>query len=330
MVDASLSQPVTATAPAGGDGAASGAAAPGDGAGTGGGAAAGGAHDTLPGTTAAPRVEPNAGARKDALSVDDAERFAASFRPSWEPAAPSAPRSPVPTPLSPLPAAMPEPEPEVDVSLVPGAREKKRALMMTAGAVAGFVLLGALGLMSSLGAPRAPEPAHAPAPALEHAKPAPAAAPPAAPSAAPQPQELGATPEAKPPVPEPSAPEPAAPAPAAAPPTPLVHLRVSASPSDAELLIDGARVANPYEGDAPKGSRMRVLAQASGYHSHDVTLSLDQDRSLDVHLDKIRVAARPRHVHVRVHHPRPVQRAPSPAKPAPQPKGAGFVSESPY
>jgi hypothetical protein len=289
------------------------------------------------------------------LSVADAERFAATFRPSWDPPAPT--RASIPgAPITPIPARSQYPsvpafeaEPDIDVRGLPGLADRRRGMMIAAAAVSGFVVLGALALMSSRSAPA---PAHKPEPAAAAQVAAAAEAPVAA--AAPQPEP---TPAAAPAIAPSAAVEaPSAAPPAAAPAEPVnapaaalaraeaappqlpapepasVHIRVSASPSDAELLIDGARVTNPYEAEERKGAKLRMRVQASGYHSHDETLSMDQDRTIAVRLDKVRAPKPSRPVHAPIPHitHAPVaHHASTPGTPRAS-TGAGFVTESPY
>jgi hypothetical protein len=120
-----------------------------------------------------PRAEPAASAAADApapeaaqaepeqrFSDEDAERFAANFRPSWEPAQPVripaevAARNSIPA-LG--PAAVIVPEPELPDARLAGADLRKRGLLMAGGAVAGFFVLVALAIaMSSRSMPNVP------------------------------------------------------------------------------------------------------------------------------------------------------------------------------
>jgi hypothetical protein len=193
-------------------------------------------------------------------------------------------------------------------------------------------------------APAAPDPAAAPAPApaAEQVAAAPAAddtsaSAPAAGEAAPAPSDA--------PAPEPNA-EPAAVAAATPASAALVahealaqntepatiRVDIAASPAGAQLSIDGERVTNPFEARAPKGGRHRVLAEAPGHRTRDLTLEYNRDQHLDIKLERLAAAKRPAT-------PAPAARtraaaAPAhrsqPSAPSAAPKGAGFVSESPY
>ncbi|MFI5309412.1 MAG: hypothetical protein ACHQ53_18800 [Polyangiales bacterium] len=306
---------------------------------------------------------PDEAAANAMLSAAEAERFAASFRPSWEPAAPvaglgatsqpSVPAARITTPLPQEPVH--EHEPDLDVSIVPGARERKRAMFITVGAVAGFLLLGVLALMSSRATPPSKaRPEAKPEPA-EIAKAAPAPEAPTPPSAA----QVAVPPVPVPtpqPTPVPEAPPVGAAAQGTAPASPslamlagappvenaaaaeLVRIQVSATPSETDLSLDDAKIANPYDGRAPKGGKHVLRAEAEGYHSREITLRFDHDRSITLELDK-RKAPKPSHpaaAHAAPPPPPParlvIRPKPAAAPPtAPRPKkGAGFVSESPY
>ena len=91
----------------------------------------------------------------DALTADEAERFAASFRPSWEPAPATATGAPSEPPAGPSeqPAAASTPAPpagddELPVAL-PGHTGSRRPLLIAGGAVIGFGLVTYLAIASS-------------------------------------------------------------------------------------------------------------------------------------------------------------------------------------
>jgi hypothetical protein len=117
--------------------------------------------------------------------------------------------------------------------------------------------------------------------------------------------------------------------PAARPAT--VRVRISATPAQAALTLDGETIPNPFEADVVKGGKHRVQATAPGRRSADVTLKFDQDRVLELKL------AEPRAASTKQRRPRPPRAAAAPRTPRPAPspttdsnRGAGFVSESPY
>lgn len=165
---------------------------------------ANGGHPTVPVAAAVPvRPADNPG-RPSALSDADADRFAASIRPSWEPPAGqdyAGDRLP-PAAVAAAPGtavAVPAPADD-ELRAVPGS-QRRRGVLITVGAVLGFCALAALGLMASktdapagrratrpAGASAAahsaqPKPAPTPKPvqAAPAASPAPAAAAPAVP-----------------------------------------------------------------------------------------------------------------------------------------------------
>jgi len=112
---------------------------------------------------------------EDRFSVEEAERFAEHFRPSWEPLPPVV-AAPVEQKARVVVVA-PDPAEELD-SVLP-RRQRRRGLIMVGAAVCAFAALTALALMSASHDALPDEHAEAPAP--------PAAAPAAAPSAAPKP-----------------------------------------------------------------------------------------------------------------------------------------------
>ena len=131
----------------------------------------------------------DASAGETRFSDEDADCFAANFRPSWEPSAPvpasadAAVRASLPA-LG--PAAVLVPEPELPAAGLAGADLRKRGLLMAGGAVAGFFALVALAFtMSSRSMPNTP-------PAKSNAQAKVAAAEPAALPANPAPADPGA------------------------------------------------------------------------------------------------------------------------------------------
>ena len=247
-----------------------------------------------------------------------------------------------------------EPEPDLDVSIVPGARQRKRAMMMTAGAVAGFVLLGVMALMSSsappvpapkveakpepaapapivpstapatLPAPTTPEPAAIPAQpqlAQNTQAPAPAATPPE-PSAAPAPPPAAQAPSAAANIAALAGPAavPAA-APAANPVEPdVVRIQLRATPPEAELVLDDKRITNPYDNRAPKGGKHLLRVESDGYRGREITLRFDHDREITVELEKKKAPKASHQTHVAPPPPAPVAHVAKPRSPATEAK----------
>ncbi len=304
---------------------------------------------------AAPHVDAgDTGAREDddgawsagTLSDHDADRFADSMRPSWDmPAADTedswsaanafaTTATQIPTGRAVAPSNDSDGLPPVVL---------KRSLdkrMITAGI--GGLLLIALALWSMIdhkpeappawegtstnapATPSAPAPPSAPPPGTSPAASAPAAATPTPPVATPS----------VPPVTTTAAPAPLAPAPTEAPsapvPTPTtpspttpktVHVRISTTPSGAELKLDGERVPNPFDAWVTAGGAHKVVADASGYTQREWSITFDQDQTLSLVLKREEAK-------------RPVRRTRRPAARAPQsksrPRGAGFVTDNPY
>jgi hypothetical protein len=293
------------------------------------------------------------------LSFEEAERFANTFRASWEPAAPSSNGAPpIVTAAStaiaaahvssrPAPAAEPVAA-RVLVSELPGANRRRTIALASAG-IAGFIAILLLGWLASTDdapdhpsvdnplantvAPELAKPAEAAPPSPEPPPPEPPPAPAPAPVAAAEPPPL----EAAPVDPAAAAPDPAAiaaaaePAPAPAEPAPaepapteplLVALQISTRPASATLTLDGAPIANPYDGRHPKGGSHVVEASAPGYQARNLKIDLTKQRSVALELQREPAAPRPKAA-------KPNRRPkPRPAK-APK-KGAPFVEESPY
>jgi S-DNA-T family DNA segregation ATPase FtsK/SpoIIIE len=336
---------------------------------------------------AAPESPRGNGAAAAPLTDFEAERFATTFRASWEPG--EALDAPMPAPavssVPPGPGGTVASEHPVAVEpLVLAGSARSRGVMLTAVAVVAFVALVALALFrtSEPALPSGAEPkpaAHTGArpPAIDDA---PAAAEPAPPAvvAAVDPPPAAAAPAAAGAIAEPlatagataAAPsEPAAPAaPAAAlagteptpAPTPTVmpaaqaapepaprietvRIRLTTSPKDATLSIDGITVPNPYDQLLPKGGKHRVTASAPDHETREQMVDFERRRDLVLRLPRVRAprpAAEPRPIPAPVAKapppprpaaPKPAVRAPKKASPAEGPaKGAAFVSESPY
>jgi serine/threonine-protein kinase len=127
----------------------------------------------------------------------------------------------------------------------------------------------------------------------------------------------------------PVVPEVAAPAPVVAPPAkpaaPTSHIRIRTDPPDAEVRIDGALVANPFDGSFPKSDvGHRVDVHAAGHKDESRWLAFDADHDFDFALApevQQPPVAKPAH--------RPATRPaavtttkPPPAKPEPPPVAA--------
>lgn len=274
----------------------------------------------------------------DHLSFEDAERFAARFRASWEPPSASTARStpsaaPARAPSSKPPAAA---APSVLVSELPGAH-RGRTLMLGGAAAAAFVAVVLLGWLASRSGvpdhPAAADPlaAHPAATAPEPEPPPPPVAPPAAEPAEPAEPPAEAL-EATAPA---SATEPEVTA-AAEPEPVLVALQITTRPAGAQLLLDGAPVANPYDALHPKGGSHVVEASAPGYRAQNVTIELTKQQSVALELERAPAAAdkaaddKAAPAPAKAAEP-PRAKRPRPARPSKaEPKGAAFTTESPY
>jgi hypothetical protein len=136
------------------------------------------------------------------------------------------------------------------------------------------------------------------------------------------------------PVPDP-VPEPA---PVAAPPT--IRVRVTTSPANAQLTLDGAAVANPLDATMPRGGKHTFAASAAGHRSASKTLTFDRHQLLTVELRPVVArssAPVTRQARPAATRPAAPQSAPPPPvlkiekqAPAKKTKGAGFVADSPY
>jgi hypothetical protein len=71
------------------------------------------------------------------------------------------------------------------------------------------------------------------------------------------------------------APEPRPPAPP--PPAGSVRLMLRTVPGDADVLLDGQRLPNPYAGRVPLGRRQILEVHRRGFRSRRLTLSFDED-----------------------------------------------------
>jgi eukaryotic-like serine/threonine-protein kinase len=86
-------------------------------------------------------------------------------------------------------------------------------------------------------------------------------------------------PDPKPPDPRP----PEVPPPAAA----TALLTIKTTPPDAQLLLDDAKVPNPFSGKFPKGDvRHRLVVKASGYRTESEWVIFDGDKDLQIKLEK--------------------------------------------
>jgi len=75
-----------------------------------------------------------------------------------------------------------------------------------------------------------------------------------------------------------------------------VLLKISAVPAEATILIDGAKVSNPYEGKFTKSDVNRTITvSATGYEEKTEMLALNKDIELSYELDKDRPTSGGRH-----------------------------------
>jgi hypothetical protein len=316
-----------------------------------------GAPDTLNIAPAPPGFDDAQGS----FDLAQAERLASSFRPSWELAAPAAQTAaparvdaPAPQAAATAAAAAIVIDDELPLPQLPGRRNKRRALLLTAGAVGFFAIMLVLALRSSR--PELPEgavPSQAPSPTASPnavTAVAPAPTPAAAPTPTPEPEPVPVpvpVPVTPPPTEAPAAaaPTPAVapvpvPVPDAAPPPPApatVRVRVTTSPAVALLTLDGAPIANPFDAELPRGGKHKLEARAVGHRGLLKTVLFDRDQQLTLEL-RPEVARRPAPAPRRARataEPRPSAPPPAPVltiekQPAKKTKGAGFVADSPY
>ena len=180
-----------------------------------------------------------------------------------------------------------------------------------------------------------PTPAPAPTPVAAVQPPAPAPAPVAV---APAPAPVAVAPVPAPaPVAVAPAPAPIAarvatppPAPVAPPPPPMVRVRLRATPSTAQISVDGTRVSNPTDARFPRSAGHRIDVTADGYTAATRSLSFDRDVSETFALVRVPVAATPTPRAQPRARPRPRPRARPAGHARPAPRGAGFVTDNPY
>jgi hypothetical protein len=115
---------------------------------------------------------------------------------------------------------------------------------------------------------------------------------------------------------------------AAAPPEPQppksIHLRISTSPTNADITLDGDAVPNPFDAWVPRAGTHAITLSAEGFVERTWDVNFDQDRTLALALKREAArrtsARRP---------PRPsTPRTPTPRRD--RPRGAGFVTDNPY
>jgi hypothetical protein len=71
------------------------------------------------------------------------------------------------------------------------------------------------------------------------------------------------------------------------PAAPSTTLSIKTVPADAQLLIDDAKVSNPFSGKFPKGDvRHRLVVKAAGFRTESDWITFDADRELVVKLEK--------------------------------------------
>ena len=69
-----------------------------------------------------------------------------------------------------------------------------------------------------------------------------------------------------------------------------MKVRISATPSDAELSLDGQSIPNPFEAEVMISGKHRVQAKASGHRSADVTVPFDRPQELALRLERLEPA----------------------------------------
>jgi hypothetical protein len=318
--------------------------------------------DRTPGATAA-----TVGER---LSFVDADRFAASIRPSWDPPTPASAAT-VTFASAPAPAMAPVATPIEDDAIVPSVIPprigKTTGLFVAAGCIVGFGALLVYAITGgeaerpeswkndppahdshahAAGAPSANAP-HAPPHAHETAAVAPAPEPIAP---APTPTEAVLSPSPAEPTAPPAPPAAAAPTePAAAPPPSAakappakpdaeaarvvkVRIRVSTTPRTAQLRLDGARVSNPFDGTVAQAGQRVFEARAPGYQTLTRIVVFDRSQVVALKLDRLASSTPP------AASTKPTTTGPKKRTTAsgaqrtsePPRKGAAFVADSPY
>lgn len=314
-----------------------------------------------PEPTAAPQAAQEAAAPAPPGAVDfdaaAADRFAAAYRPSWEP--------PQPTPGASVPAAKQfSDRPVLAASVAPAAigvdepiaplktkQARQRATLAIVGSVLGFFVLAYFAIASSSKAPPSATATHAPAAAPTTTQEAAHAEPSPTPPAIPGPDEAPTPAAAPEPTPTPTPTPTTAPAELAATPsaaTIVTHrVNVTTTPRAAQLFLDELAVDNPFEAQLPEGTDHQLRALADGYDPATLSVHVSGDTRISLVLTRKPAPPTPKPAAVA---PTPKalasststrHRAPTPAttKPASKPvskpkakssKGAGFVADSPY
>lgn len=207
---------------------------------------------------------------------------------------------------------------------LPRARSTRNVLL--GGALLAISLLVGGGIAIFSGAspnpvPPPPSPVAPPAPVVEAPAPTPVVELPPERTPIVEPQAAVPTPIPAPTA-APALPEPAVPAPAEPPAPVLRRLRIRTVPSSATLSLDGRTVANPYDGRLPDGSSHTATAQAADFRERTQRIELHEDRELTLRLEPTAPASRDSATPEPRHH--------EPRRPRARPRGAGFVTESPY
>jgi len=150
-----------------------------------------------------------------------------------------------------------------------------------------------------------------------------------------RPSATGAAPEQTKPVAVPAPIEPAAtPTPAIPVAAKSIHLRISTSPTGADIKLDGDTVPNPFDAWVPRAGSHSVTVSAEGFVERTWNVNFDDDRTLALAL-KREAAKRPAPraaVRVAPSSSKPAK-APTPRRetsPRSRPRGAGFVTDNPY
>ncbi|MCA9582482.1 MAG: hypothetical protein KC416_11855 [Myxococcales bacterium] len=226
-----------------------------------------------------PRKEDAEEKNAERLSAEEAERFAASFRPSWAPKAPSIPSPPNEPPAS--AEAHPSHRPEgvqgqdaaprsrdedatavISHSKHPRSRHRRRGQpVLWIGAT--IMLLGGV-LWLANRSDSVPEEEPTAPPSTVEVSPTTEAAEPATPAAAAE-----TPPEAEPNVPTEVA----------------THLaRVRSIPEGATLFLTGSVVQNPFEQELPEGTEHAFRATMDGHDEESVRVLMDRPRRVQIDL----------------------------------------------
>ena len=131
-------------------------------------------------------------------------------------------------------------------------------------------------------------------------------------------------------------PEPAVePEPAPPPEPPQVHVVVRTVPANATLLVDGARVGNPYDARLAQGGTLQAQASANGFQPASEQVEIDRDRTVVLRLRAVPretppVAAPSTMTTRQTRQTRQASSRMTSAMMRTSMRGAGFVTDNPY